>query len=119
MRVTKFPKQISRKYLRLASVYRRFAERSAHYDFSLEALSECHRHESVGSRVSKMNGYAHGKRQKDISVVMWVEDIRSGQACKAEFMGGTMRGGRLKRYSMSLCAPRSFPLRVRCDVLGN
>lgn len=88
MKVIKFPKLLSRKYLRLASVYRRFAERSNHYDFSMEMLLECFHYESSGCGVSKMNGYVHGKRQKDITLVMWKQDILNGQACKAEYIQG-------------------------------
>lgn len=88
MKVTKFPKKLKRKYLRLASVYRRYAARSKFYDFSLQALLECYEHESKGTPASPTNGYLYGKWCKDISVVTWREDIAKGDFCKAEFTMG-------------------------------
>lgn len=88
MKVRKWPKKLTRKYLRVASMYRRFAGRSIHYDFSLEMLLECYEHESNGLKPSKQNGYVFGKWAKDISVVTWIEDIKKGDACKAEFIFG-------------------------------
>ena len=85
MKVTKFPKKLNRKYLRLASAYRRFAGRSEHFDFSLTALQECYDKETYGTPASKNNGYLYGKWCKDISVATWIEDIVKGDFCKAEF----------------------------------
>jgi hypothetical protein len=78
--------KITKKYLRLAAVYRRFAERSPHYDFSMRSLIECFRHETYGDKHSPMNGYVHGKHLKDITVSMWIEDIDKCNFCKAEFL---------------------------------
>ena len=55
---------ISRKYLRLAATYRRFAGDG--FDFSEQALIECFEHESLGGSYSKNNGYVYGKWAKDI-----------------------------------------------------
>jgi len=85
MKLRKWPKKLTRKYLRVASVYRRFAGRSTHYDFSLEMLLECYEHESNGGPVSKKNGYIFGKWAKDISVATWREDIQAGTFAKFEF----------------------------------
>lgn len=79
-------KILTKKYLRLAAVYRRFAERSPHYDFSMKSLIECFRHETYGDKHASMNGYVHGKHLKDITVSMWIEDIYKGNFCKAEFL---------------------------------
>lgn len=78
-------KGISRKYLRLAAAYRRFAGDQTQFSFTVEALIECHAHESSGAPASKNNGYVFGKWCKDLSVVQWIEDIKKGNACKAEF----------------------------------
>lgn len=78
-------KGISRKYLRLAAVYRRFAGDKTTFSFSKESLIECYAHESRGLPYSKNNGYVFGKWCKDLSVVQWIEDIKKGDACKAEF----------------------------------
>jgi hypothetical protein len=85
MKVTKFPKPLTKKYLRLASVYRRFAGRNSGYDFSLQALIDCHAYESRGIKAQKNNGYLFGKWAKDISVATWREDIVAGHFCKIEF----------------------------------
>ena len=82
-------KGISRKYLRHAAVYRRYAGYRQPYqnnfDFGLSALIECYNHETHGVAASKNNGYVYGKWCKDISVVQWIEDITKGNSCKAEF----------------------------------
>lgn len=85
MKITKFPRPLTKKYLRLASVYRRFAGRNCGFDFSLQSLLECHSFESKGISGSKKNGYIFGKWAKDISVATWREDIEAGLFCKAEF----------------------------------
>lgn len=82
---TGYPK-ITKKYLRLAAVYRRFAERSHHYDFSLSSLIDCYHHETYGKPYFLNNGYVHGKHLKDITVSAWIEDIYKGNFCKAEFL---------------------------------
>ncbi len=88
MQVLKIP-GVSKKYLRLAAIYRRFAGyRTPHaggFRFDVAALVECYKHESCGCRASKDNGYVYGKWCKDVSVAMWIEDIAMGSACKAEF----------------------------------
>lgn len=96
MKIIKLDRKISKKYLRLASVYRRFAGRNEPLDFSKEALIECYEHETHGKEVKsyygkeahKNNGYIYGKWAKDVSVAMWIEDIQKGDACKAEFIYG-------------------------------
>lgn len=76
---------ISRKYLRLAAVYRRYAGPNTGFSFTKEMLKECYNHETHGGSASKHNGFVFGKWCKDLSVVQWVEDVRKGNACKAEF----------------------------------
>lgn len=85
MKITKFPKPLTKKYLRLASVYRRFAGRKSGFDFSLQALIDCFEFESNGIKAQKNNGYIFGKWAKDISLSTWREDIEAGLFCKAEF----------------------------------
>jgi hypothetical protein len=85
MKVTKFPKFLSKKYLRLAATYRRCAGRDKHFDFSLASLIECFIHESKGLPASKNNGYVFGKWNKDITISTWKEDIRAGLFAKFEF----------------------------------
>lgn len=116
MKVTKFPKPLTKKYLRLAATYRRSAGRQEPMvDFSLEALLECYAHETHGKRYSiifrkdtKTNGYIYGKWQRDISVISWREDILAGHACKAEFITPLNRWW-VKPALASVIAPVFFP----------
>jgi hypothetical protein len=82
-----FPRNISRKYLRMASVYRRAAGgKLCGYDFSLDSLVECYNNETFGTKVSsKRNGYIFGKWNKDIAITTWREDILKGDSCKVEY----------------------------------
>lgn len=91
MKVAKFPGNIKKKYLRLASVYRRSASRDTTFDWSVSALIECHAHESTGAPLSKSNGYGYGKWMKDINLASWIEDIQKGDFCKFEFTRGIDR----------------------------
>lgn len=76
---------IKKKYLRLAATYRRFSDRrNPYWDFSLNALVECFNHETHGSSYSKNNGYINGKWMKDLTLSMWVEDLKLGNSVKAE-----------------------------------
>ena len=79
-------RRLSRKYLRLVAVYRRAAERNPAWDYSADALMECFLHESEGKPVSANNGYAIGKKWKDVTIAQWREDIAKGDFCKAEFV---------------------------------
>jgi len=85
MKISKFPKPLTKKYLRMASIYRRFAGRNSGFDFSLKALLDCYNFESSGIKAQKNNGYVYGKWAKDISVTTWREDILAGYFCKYEF----------------------------------
>lgn len=78
--------KISKKYLRLAATYRRHADRhNPYWDFSLDALVECFKHESYGTEYAANNGYINGKWKKDINVSMWIEDIIAGNSSKIEY----------------------------------
>jgi hypothetical protein len=86
MKIGKFPKNISKSYLRRASVYRRIVGKDSGYDFSRNALVACYGYESVGGiQPHKNNGYYCGKRGLDITISNWIEDIEKGDFCKAEF----------------------------------
>jgi len=88
------------KLFKLNGISKRYALRAAHYrrtaksqgvsrlDFSEAALRELFDWESrgIGSVDKGKNGYAYGKWCVDLSVSMWVEDLRNGYFCKAEFL---------------------------------
>lgn len=76
---------VSRKYVRMAEVYRVFSRHWAHVlDFSDAALQEMHDHESKGGPVSPENGYSVGKRYLNLTVTTWRQDIRAGLLFKHE-----------------------------------
>ena len=77
--------QISAKWRRMQPLYRRFAAEWSALDFSEEAAREMYAHESTGGPVDRTrNGYWVGKRWLNVTVAMWLEDIRSGLLFKFE-----------------------------------
>ena len=112
-------KGISRKYLRMAAMYRRFANRDRHYDWSLQSLIECYNHETHGQPIKKSNGYAFGKWCKDLSVVQWIEDIRKGDACKAEFYTPKDKWWTEKALANLVVPCAWFPYSNETDAYGN
>jgi len=81
-------KGITKKYALRAAHYRRVARKHIPgLDFSENALRALFIYESTGKgNVDKNNGYSYGKFLVDLSVSMWIEDIKAGNACKAEFL---------------------------------
>lgn len=83
-------KGISKTYALRAAHYRRCAKNQGinGLNFNEVALRELHSWESKGegSMDKSKNGFAYGKWCVDLSVAMWVEDIKNGNFCKAEFL---------------------------------
>lgn|SRR3990167_2367214 len=79
---------VPKTYIRLAAVYRRFADRDPLFDFSREALLECYLFESYGVQAANINknGYIFGKWGKDITLSMWKEDLARGDISKFELI---------------------------------
>lgn len=60
-------------------MYRMFAnDWKQFHDFSEDALIELYNHESYGTPVSELNGFALGKKWLNVNVAMWKEDIGKG-----------------------------------------
>lgn len=74
------PVKLSRNFLKMAEVYRYFArEYQATMDFSQEMLTQLYVYESTGEGLlSENNGFVFGKRNIDIAVSSWIEDIEAG-----------------------------------------
>lgn len=54
-------------------------------DFSDEALLEMYESESYGTvTCSPDNGFYHGKKWMDVTVAMWIEDLKIGTLTKRE-----------------------------------
>ena len=75
----------SKKFLKMAKMYERFAVDSPQADFSDEALEEMYHWESEGIEMTLPdNGYALGKKWMDVALTMWREDIQKGLLLKIE-----------------------------------
>ncbi len=81
---------ISKKYAAACAHYRRVARQQGlpGLDFSEASLRELFAWESRGEGGvdKRKNGFAYGKWVVDLSVSMWIEDIKAGNAMKAEFL---------------------------------
>lgn len=68
--------KISRRYQRLAGIYRYFA-RGFTCSFTESDLYEMYAYESRGEGTpSETNGFRIGKSWMDVNITMWKEDIR-------------------------------------------
>lgn len=76
----------------MADLYKRFGYNEA-FDYSDKALFDMYSFESTGlpkidyslpGPNGKCNGYAVGKHWMDVTVAMWLEDIRKGLLFKFE-----------------------------------
>lgn len=67
----------SKKWLKMAEVYRYFARAYKDLDFSEEAALEMYLYESNGTTFIRFkNGYYLGKHLMDLNLAMWKESIR-------------------------------------------
>lgn len=68
--------KLSKNWLKMAEMYKRFAGESCPFDFSDEAAKEAFLFESTGRGTpSKTNGFLYGKSVMDITVKMWKQDL--------------------------------------------
>lgn len=70
----------SKKWLRMATLYRRFAIDFKFADFSDEAAADMFAWESQGVPIPNNieNGFAMGKKWMDVTISAWLEDIKKG-----------------------------------------
>ena len=68
----------TKRWRRMAGLYRRFAKDYPQADFGEAAAVEMFVHESRGGPVSAGNGFALGKKWLAVTVAAWREDIRDG-----------------------------------------
>lgn len=70
-------------------LYRRFSRRGRDAGEALAMF----RHETYGDQIAPNNRYVEGKRNMDLTVSMWREDVPAGMLCKYELMEDpTFRG---------------------------
>lgn len=69
----------------MCEVYEVFSSDWRHtHRFDDEALIELFNHESYGTPIELLNGYALGKKWLNVTLAMWLEDIRAGNLFKYE-----------------------------------
>ena len=76
----------SKKWNRMKPIYRYFAGESDTLDFSDTAAWEMFRFETTGVgnlkiglfNTEKLNGYAIGKHWMDVTLALWLQDLREG-----------------------------------------
>jgi hypothetical protein len=75
----------TKKWKRMAEIYQIFAH-DKHLEFTEQRLEDCFSYETFGKEIPDPlhNGYLQGKRNMDITVEMWINDIRSGHLTKWE-----------------------------------
>lgn len=72
--------KISKKWLKMAEMYKRFATDFPSADFSRKSAEDMFIFESKGIQLLKghNNGFAFGKKWMDVTLAMWKEDIEKG-----------------------------------------
>ena len=73
--------KVSKKYNKMADLYRRFASPwKASLDFSRQRLEEMYQYESLGKAIQNTedNGFFQGKKWMDVTISIWKEDIADG-----------------------------------------
>lgn len=85
------PKAMSQKFLKMAEVYKIFAnEWKSMLDFSDVALKEMYEYESRGVPIIRPdNGFEVGKKWLNVHVAMWNKDIKDGILFRHELYDGT------------------------------
>lgn len=75
---------------KMSVIYRIFAEDHSDLDWSDEAAVEMYRYETHGHRVvgANRNGYWIGKHWMDVTIEMWLRDLRDGLLFKNELYSG-------------------------------
>lgn len=72
--------KISKKWMAMAEIYKRFAIEYPQADFSDAAALAMYEHETHGKpleRTEKLNGFALGKKWMDVTIAGWKDEIAS------------------------------------------
>jgi hypothetical protein len=70
----------TKNWWKMADIYRRFAKDWPNVDFSEEAANAMFAYESRGIPLpqnTKTNGFVLGKKWMDVTIEMWLEDIKN------------------------------------------
>lgn len=101
--------------MRMCEVYEIFANdwRSTHL-FTDEMKIELFNHESYGTPVSKLNGYALGKSWLNVNVSMWKEDFERGYLFKQELY----QDGKFPHWWLDSILVNMHPLNWSKDLIS-
>ena len=105
-------KKPSLKWLHMKEVYLCFKQKDCILDYSDQAALEMFLHESHGEAVSSKNGFYWCKRNMDITLAMWEEDIKKGELIKAELYNDIFPHSWLDAVLYPICIPREQLLEV-------
>ena len=100
--------RISKKWLEMAEIYKRFAKGYPQADFSNEAAIAMYAHETHGNnleRTDKINGFELGKKWMDVTLAMWREDIPQGLLTVKELLDDGYQEWFLKRTGIFFLKP--------------
>ena len=80
------PTKPSKKWMRMSKVYEYFTQNvSEFFTFDDDAKLEMYIYESLGTPIPKeSNGYFLAKKNMDITLAMWNEDLLNGLLLKSE-----------------------------------
>ncbi len=109
-------KQPSNKWLQMKEVYLCFRQQNCDLDYSDAAASEMFIHESQGNPVSPNNGFYWCKRNMDITLAMWEEDITKGELTKFElYQKEVYPTWWLDQVLDLICVPESHVLNITLE----
>lgn len=82
----------SKKWRKIRPIYRYFGGEHSCLDYSEKAALEMYLYETKGLgnlginlfNKKQMNGYAVGKHWMDVTIKMWLEDLKNGLLCVVE-----------------------------------
>lgn len=76
---------ISRKWLQMSEIYKKFSQCIPDMDFSRRSMEEMYLYESKGIKfMNSNNGYMQGKKWMDVTVQMWNTGFHEGLLCRYE-----------------------------------
>lgn len=87
--------KITKKWRRMAEIYKRFCPNEPCYDFSEQSVMDMFSFESTGrpklnltdrNSEGNFNGYLVGKHWMDATIAMWKEDIDNGLLSRFELL---------------------------------
>ena len=95
--------KISKKWRKVADLYRRFAADYPLADFTEDAAESMFAYESMGAplpKTERLNGFMLGKKWMDVTVAQWREDIANKQLLPRELVADGYTPAFLARHGI-------------------